>query len=196
MKRIFTAINLTEEIKKKLEEKEKEIQGLFPEEERRGLIKWVEKENLHITLFFLGQTSESSMEEIKKSISKIAEKPFSLKLERITYGPPGKALPRLIWLEVEKKPELIKIAGEMEKEFLKEGFLKRSLGRPFSPHITLGRIKTWQWKRIEPEERPQIDEDIDLKLKVESIEIMESKLKKGGPEYKILESIKLSTITI
>jgi len=196
MKRIFTAIALTEEIKEVLAEKEKEIQDLFPEEEARGLIKWVKKENLHITLFFLGQTPENSIEGIKKSISKIAEKPFSLKLKRIIYGPPGKTVPRLIWLEVEKKPELMRITREMEEEFLKERFLKKSSGRPFSPHITLGRIKTWQWKRIEPEERPQIDEDIDLNLKVESIKIMESKLKRRGPEYKILESIKLSTIAI
>ena len=63
--------------------------------------------------------------------------------------------------------------------------------RAFSPHITLGRIKTWEWKNIEPEERPEVKEDIDLNFQVDSIEVMESQLKKSGAEYAILESFQL-----
>ena len=44
---------------------------------------------------------------------------------------------------------------------------------------------------IEPEERPEINEDIDLIFTVESIEVMESELKRGGPVYTILESHEL-----
>jgi 2'-5' RNA ligase len=41
---------------------------------------------------------------------------------------------------------------------------------------------------IEPEERPEINESIDLAFTVESIEVMESVLKRGGPQYSIIES--------
>ena len=64
-------------------------------------------------------------------------------------------------------------------------------GRGFVPHITLARINEWQWKSIEPEERPEVTEDIDLAFTVESIEVMESILRRGGPKYEILESCHL-----
>ena len=60
-----------------------------------------------------------------------------------------------------------------------------------APHITLARISSWEWRGIEPEERPEISEDIDLTFTVETIEVMESELKKGGPVYTVLESFKL-----
>jgi len=72
---------------------------------------------------------------------------------------------------------MVWVVGEKIKEF------------NTTPHITLGRIKTWQFRQIEPEERPEINEDIDLTFEVKSIEIMESQLKKGGPEYTVLESV-------
>ena len=74
---------------------------------------------------------------------------------------------------------MVWVMGERIKEF------------NFSPHITLGRIKTWQLRQIDPEERPEINEDIDLTFEVKSIEIMESRLKRGGVEYTILESVPL-----
>jgi len=64
----------------------------------------------------------------------------------------------------------------------------------FAPHITLCRINAWQWKQIEPEERPEINENIDLLFTVESIEVMESELKKGGPQYTIFRILSLKVI--
>ena len=63
-------------------------------------------------------------------------------------------------------------------------------------HITLGRIKAWEFRKIEPEERPIVDEEINLTFEVNSIEVMDSQLKKGGPTYTILESfpLKLSQV--
>lgn len=65
--------------------------------------------------------------------------------------------------------------------------------RAFSPHITLSRIRTWQWRQMEPEERPEVNKDISLSFEVNSIEVMESQLKRGGSEYTILESAQLNS---
>ena len=59
------------------------------------------------------------------------------------------------------------------------------------PHITLGRIKAWEWQRIEPEERPDVSREIDLGFEINSIEVMESQLKRAGPDYTILHSCPL-----
>ena len=65
-------------------------------------------------------------------------------------------------------------------------------GRGYAPHMTLGRLKQWEFRKIEPEERPEINEEINLSFEVNSIEVMESELKRGGPEYTILESAPLA----
>ncbi|MDP2664070.1 MAG: hypothetical protein Q8P08_01380 [bacterium] len=75
---------------------------------------------------------------------------------------------------------MVWVVGEKVKEF------------NLSPHVTLGRLKTWQWRQMEPEERPEVSEEIDLSFEVNSIEVMESQLKRFGPEYTVLESFRLA----
>ena len=159
--RIFIAINLPEDVKKKLAD----YQLKWPELPAR----WTKKENLHITLEFLGETTDEELLEILKNTKETAEKhkPFSVNFKKIIYGPP-RGVPRMIWA-----------TGEKIKEF------------NFSPHITLARLKTWEFNKMEPEEKPEINEEINLTFEVNSIEVMESDLKRGGPEYIILESCPL-----
>ena len=202
MKRLFIAINLPEKIKKDISTLQKEIENLFPEELRRGLLKWVEEKNLHLTLNFLGGTKEEKVAEVINILETVFQgiNCFELNFKKLTYGPAyakasagkptGSALPRLIWIELEKNIILLKATEILKKELEKAGFLK-SGERGFSPHITLARIRTWQWKRIPPEERPDIERELDLNFKVGSIELMESALKRTGPEYKILKSCNL-----
>lgn len=189
MRRVFIAINLPEAAKKELHNLEKETQGLFPEEVR-GVVKWIKKDNLHITLLFIGSVRDEEIPEICQIVKEIVQtqKPFSLKFKRVCYGPPDKIPPRLIWLELEKNIEAAEIAEKLKQTMSEKGILRRFENRQFSPHITLGRIKAWQWKRIEPEERPEIEKEISLNFEVSSIEVMESALKRTGAEYTILVS--------
>ena len=106
------------------------------------------------------------------------------------YGPVKLSMgrvPKMVWAQGEKSDKLSDL-----REDLQECLLDRIKFRPeeknFSPHITLARIKEWEFRAIEPEERPEINEDIDLVFTAESIEVMESELKRGGPVYTILES--------
>ena len=193
MHRIFIAINLPEKVKTELEKLEKEIESLFPPKLNRGMFRWVKKENLHITLLFIGSVRDEEIPKISQIVKDIAQsqKPFSLRIEKVSYGPPKKIPPRLIWVDVERKPELSEIADKLKKEMAESGILRKVEQREFSPHITLARIKSFWWKRIEPEERPEIEREIALDFEVNSIEIMESKLKKTGAEYTTLESAKL-----
>jgi len=55
----------------------------------------------------------------------------------------------------------------------------------------LARIRTWEFREIEPEEEPEVNEEINLTFEVNSIEVMESQLKRGGAEYTVLESCQL-----
>jgi len=183
--RIFIAINLPEEIKKKLSD----YQSKWPELPCR----WTKKENLHLTLFFLGYLTDEEVGEVCKITREVASKysPFSISLDKILYGPPKKMPPRMIWVQGEKLKVLSDLKEELEKS-LTESIRFSPESREFSPHLTLGRIKTWQWRQIEPEDRPEVEENISLSFNVNSIEVMESKLKRSGPEYTILESVELA----
>ena len=84
--------------------------------------------------------------------------------------------------------------GKLQKD-LEDSLLGRvsfeTENRPYTPHITLGRIRQWEFRAMEPEERPEIEEEINLSSEVKSIEVMESKLKPQGPDYFVLESLVL-----
>lgn len=160
--RIFIAINLPEDIKERLID----YQSKWPELP----IRWTKKNNLHITLEFLGYLSDDELLKVCQDTRELASKhqPFTVTLNKIYYGPPKKMPPRMVWVTGEKMQAL--------------GLL---------PHITLGRIRTWEFRQIEPEERPQVDEEINLSFEVKSIEVMESVLKREGPSYIIVESCQL-----
>lgn len=210
--RIFIAINLPEEIKKELIN----YQARWPELP----IRWTKREKLHITLVFIGYISDEEVLESCRVTKEVASRypSFSINLNKICYGPPKKmpprstsvsrsfhrsphssaegGVPKMIWVKGEKLEELANLKDDLEKslsEKIRLALSQKEQGRAFSPHITLGRIRAWEWRTIEPEERPKVEEEIDLSFEVNSIEVMESKLKKGGAEYTILESVPLSS---
>ncbi|MDD5739061.1 MAG: RNA 2',3'-cyclic phosphodiesterase [Candidatus Pacebacteria bacterium] len=182
-KRLFIAINLPMELKRELFEIQKEINSQFPEEyAQSGLFKFVEMENLHLTLKFIGEAKESQIPKIIENIENITknQKSFEIKTAKICYDNENEnQCPRLIWLTTAKNRELENLSRALGSE------------KKYSGHITLARIKEWVFKQIEPSERPQVNRELETIIPVNSIELMESVLKKTGPEYKIIKSFNL-----
>lgn len=196
--RLFIAINLPENIKEKLISFQKKIDEKFSslgeEVSQAGIIRWTKKDNLHITLIFLGYLGDKELATIFKVVKEVVSKyqPFSINLKQICYGPKEKMPPRMIWVVGERFKTLALLKEDLEKSLIDSGIRFSLEEREFTPHITLGRIRTWLWRQIEPEERPEILEDISLDFEVKSIEVMESKLKRGGAEYTVLISALLT----
>jgi 2'-5' RNA ligase len=204
--RTFIAINFPEDIKKELSS----FQKKWPELP----IRWTKPENLHITLAFLGYLTDEELVEILRITKEVAQRhqPFSINLNKICYGPPKmpysetKSLtgrrdkianrpPRMVWAVGEKSKDLANLQLDLEKSLTSSGKIKfEPEERSFTCHITLARIRQWEFRQIEPEERPDVEENISLSFEVNSIEVMESQLKRGGAEYTILESIPLSKL--
>ncbi|MCD6402264.1 RNA 2',3'-cyclic phosphodiesterase [bacterium] len=182
--RVFIAINLPKKIKEKLIK----YQTKWPELP----IRWTKPENLHITLVFLGYISDKELLDVFQITKEVvnSHKAFSVNLKKIGYGPPKKIPPRMVWAIGEASKDIVNLREELEKSLIEKVNFPLE-NRTFTPHITLGRIRTWEWRQIEPEERPEIDEGINLSFEVNSIEVMESHLKRGGAEYTILESAPL-----
>ncbi len=184
-RRVFIAVNLPDDIKNKL----LGFRDKWPDLPAR----WTAKNNLHITLAFLGYLTDEEMLAVCNVTREVASrhKMHEIKLNKIIYGPNKKLPPRMVWIETEKSSELQSVKTDLAA--LLASKIKYALEeRDFAPHITLARIKTWEWRKIEPEERPTINEEINLSFEAKSIEVIESRLKKGGAEYTILENAPLS----
>lgn len=194
-RRVFLAINLPENIKKKLADLEIKFPGLPA--------KWTKKDNLHITLVFLGFTRDEEIRDICKKTEEVAKKhsSFEIKLKSVSYGPENKN-PRMVWATGEKNESLAALQGDLENVFFGptlqvnnkiDKYLKeiKKVKKAFSPHITLAKLMQGKFNQLELDERPIIEEKINFSFTPETIEIMESELKKGGPLYTILESISL-----
>lgn len=183
-RRLFIAINLPENIKKKLLNYQKEWADLP--------VRWTRESNIHITLVFIGHVGDEEMLEICKIVKEVASRhsPFNIDLGRIVLGPPDRP-PRMVWVEGRPSKELAILRDGLENFLLdsKNSGYQKVESRSFRPHITLGRIKQWEWRKLSPQ--PKIEKEIALSFPVESIEVMQSDLKRDGAGYTILESVNL-----
>jgi 2'-5' RNA ligase len=182
--RTFIAINLPSELKKRLSNFEKKYYDVPA--------RWTEIDNLHITVLFFGDLTDEELAEVCKITGEAAKNhsSFNVSLNKVAYGPTDKIPPRYIWAGGETTEELVNLKRDLENS-LYEAIKFKIDKNVFTPHITLARIKEFEWRRIEPEERTEVKEEISLSFTVDSIEVMESELKKGGPQYTVIESHQL-----
>lgn len=153
---------------------------------------WITKENLHLTLIFLGYFPETKIDQIEKIIIESIKniKPFKLSFDCISFGPLKEK--RLIWAKLQSSDELSLLVNNLQKSVLKMKIenIKRKKEK-FLPHITLARIKTWEMKLMSPEEIPNVNKKLSLEFNVKNIALMESEFKKSGVEYKTIKLFKL-----
>ena len=185
--RAFIAINLSPEIKK-------ELAGL-QEDLARSLadVKWVETENIHLTLKFLGEVTEEYIEKVKTTLDAAVSgsKPFEISLSGLGAFP-GLDNPRVVWMGLEKGAREIEvIAKKIEDEFEKLGFAKEE--RPFTAHLTIGRVRGSKNKDLLKSaiETRNAKHRTDNHQLVSSITLYQSTLTSSGPIYTSLHAIEL-----
>jgi len=164
--RCFISIELPPDIIKNIVEVQKKLKFLFTG-------KFTEQENIHLTLKFLGEIDEPTLEEVKKKLSSIPFKPFQVKLGRL-----GMFNDRILWIEILGSEELQKqIDAVLVPQFPKE------VG--FTGHITIARMKDINNKR---QLKDRMDNNkLDAKFVVESFTLKESRLSPTGPQYSTIE---------
>ena len=184
MKRLFAAINIPrdEQLKYLLKNLKAELS--------HESIKWVDAENLHLTLKFFGETDEGRIAPICKALSNAAETSFSFDLSISETGIFGSSYePRVLWAGLDGGDELELLFNNINDELQEIGIFADR--QNFVPHISLGRIKKLQDKKYF---QRIIDNYRDFKSgphSVKSFSLMESRLHKQGPEYIFLEDFRL-----
>lgn len=175
--RLFIAVNLEEELKKKIVPLEEELRKTGAD------VKWVEVKNLHLTLKFLGEVEESKVTAIEQIVTPILANFSSFEMRFSGFGVfPSLNYPRVVWIGVKDGGEQLKALSEkIENSLISLGFRKED--RPFTAHLTLGRVRSAKnkqelIKKIEERENQEIGSQ-----KVEKIYLMQSTLQPTGPIY-------------
>ncbi|MDQ7031357.1 MAG: RNA 2',3'-cyclic phosphodiesterase [Desulfonauticus sp.] len=107
----------------------------------RSHIVWVKPENYHFTLKFLGEAKTHQVEELKQQLKeKIKFFPFQLSINGVGFFV-NKGAVRVIWLGVREMASFQDYFQQIESLCAKLGFLEES--RPYHPHLTLGRVKSF-----------------------------------------------------
>jgi RNA 2',3'-cyclic 3'-phosphodiesterase len=133
MPRLFAGVELPPEIIDKLERLRQPLPST----------RWVEAQNLHITLRFAGDVAPPVAREFTANLANIAFEPFAIRLNGLdTFGGDD---PRTLFASVEPSEPLFDLARATEKAARRAGIKPES--RKFVPHVTLARL---QAPRIEP----------------------------------------------
>jgi 2'-5' RNA ligase len=167
------------------------IQALEQEiSELDAKIKSVEPENIHITLKFLGETPANYIEKIetmmKQAVTGIRQHSICL----IGTGVfPNERYIKVIWIGIQQGEKLINIASKLDDQLRTLGFKKEN--RPFSPHLTIGRVKNIKGKDQVLSLIKKHENTIFTEVNVTEIKLKKSTLTPNGPIYETLSTVLL-----
>ncbi len=99
--------------------------------------RWVEAENYHLTLRFIGDVEGHVAEEAASALDRLRRHPFRLGLSGV--GIFGSKKPHTLWAGVSPSPELHALQADLERSFQRIGLPPDS--RKFAPHVTLARLR-------------------------------------------------------
>lgn len=146
-------------------------------------VRWVKDEGLHITLKFFGEVTSDRVEAIEELLQFITAGMAPMELTLAGGGAfPSAKHPRVLRLEVHAGPDLELLQDRLERGSERIGFAPE--GRPFRPHITLGRVR--EGDRL-PAGAMQRLESLPAcaPFLADQVVLFESRLTPSGPSYAV-----------
>lgn len=187
--RVFVAVHLPDSQRASLEATIAELK-----EQGVSKVRWARPEGLHLTLKFLGDIPASQLQAIMVSMGRTAKEssPFHLALDTLGVFPNPKR-PRVLWCGVEgDMAHLSQLQERMEAGLEALGYARE--GRPFAPHVTLGRMREGDrppdvalLQRALGNCAPRLHES----WLVEDVCLMRTTSMPGGSRYDVIETVKL-----
>ncbi len=170
--RSFVAVDMSSEARSRI--------GRLQEKLRPTLagVRWVRPDRMHLTLAFLGEVSDEFVAAAKEKLAGAVKgtAPFSARLSGIGAFPDSRRA-RVVWVGMgDGSEELCALQGKVVSGLKQVGFKPER--RPFSPHLTLGRLRVPADVSRACEQQFQSDE-----FPVDRVILFQSILKPEGPEY-------------
>ncbi len=183
--RCFVAVNIEDSLKKEIRSAIGDLTS------GRWDVKWVPVENLHITLKFLGDAADDTVQRVKDCLARISKHHghFEVKLQGVGVFPDRKR-PRVVWIDLLNSEKLKKLQAEVEVSSVSIGFYKED--RSFSPHLTIGRIRALRDRDTFIRAIETLSDRDFGNIGVNKISFMKSDLKPTGAQYSIVAEFPLN----
>lgn len=181
--RAFLAIDIDEDLKAKIYRVIKEFGQIDAN------IKYVELENLHLTLKFFGDIDTEGLDVLSSKISDVVSNfdSFNVKIKGCGAFPNTNRI-KVIWLGIDEDETVKRLHDELDREFVKLGFDK---DKKFSTHLTVGRMRSGKNKDKVKSKIEEFSEVEIGEMAVERIILKKSTLTPQGPIYEDLEVFEL-----
>jgi RNA 2',3'-cyclic 3'-phosphodiesterase len=183
--RLFVAINFTSKDRQRMGRAGRQMrQAELP-------VRWVEPDQIHMTLKFLGEVRPERVDDVKGAVSRVASKtqPFTMRMSGSGAFPTTRR-PKVIWLGAVASPELRCLKHDLEWELAPLGFEREV--RAFHPHVTLGRARVdaraGDFRGFEDMVAAM---EFEATITVRSVDLMKSTLSAKGARYEKLLSARL-----
>ena len=176
--RLFVAIEVSPALRQELLRCQQILQHSSP-----AKISYTSTDNLHLTLAFLGDTDPSRLPQVEAAVREAAlnSTPFEISLLQAGCFPNARS-PRILWIGIaDPSNSLGPLSTGLHIALQRLGFPKEE--QPFSPHITIGRVKTaalgidQALKKLQPKQLAQ---------QITTLHLFESVLRPTGAEYRNL----------
>jgi len=180
--RLFVAIDLPYEVRRNLELL---LQLLRPKAD----LQWSPPSNLHITTKFIGEWPEEELDFLTEALSEVpAEGEFRIDIQGLGWFPDGKN-PRVFWAGIHGGESLPRLARATEDACASAGIAREN--RPYSPHLTLARIRRPADLSALLRAVENLPSDHFGRFTATHFHLYESKLRPGGSIYAKLASFPL-----
>lgn len=198
MIRTFVAVELEADLRQALGQLQEQVKDRL----RAGLqrlapdvrLQWVRPESMHLTLKFLGAIEESQVERIRETLSPVLESRAAFSVEVAGLGVfPDLRDPRVLWVglraaqaepgQPDALEQLSRLARDVDVALGGLGFAQET--RPYSPHLTLARIKerSREIGKVLAESELLSGTPSLGSLRVRSVSLMKSDLRPSGAVY-------------
>lgn len=128
--RLFVALDIDESVRQRIALFTEGVSGFAPD------ARWVKSESLHLTLKFIGEQSESQMNQIKGALETVRAGAIEIRFHGYGFFPTAKSS-RVFWVGMESNLQLAALAASVDEKMAGLGIPKED--RAFSPHLTLAR---------------------------------------------------------
>lgn len=187
--RCFIAIDIDKKIRSALGDLQRQLRDGV--NVKKGDINWVNPDNIHLTLKFLGEIKDEKVVEVCNIVKAVADRHKSFELDIESVGHFGGRSPKVLWVGTGKGGEnLLELQKDIEESLALAGWPEEA--REFAGHLTLCRIRNM----VAGAKLAQVSEDYkDFKLgtmSADSVSVYQSQLEPAGPVYTLLGNYKLN----
>lgn len=189
--RSFISINPDEDTNNKIFEIQQNVKEKISGINKNFLnsIKWETRNKFHLTVFFIGEVSESEIKNVDLKLTEIENEVRDLQMQfsvKCINAYPKLKFPRVIIIELENKDGNAFVLSETINSKLSETGIRTD--KKFHPHITIGRVRRERKINLTGLGYTMLPE---IRFPVSSFYIMKSELKSSGSEYTVLKKYEL-----